>query len=79
MMNEQDGRTGYAEDVNGNVVLTMTKADYSRLVHAMGYYIGGTEEDRTRAARSKLFAWANRINAGNRHWAPYAEPTEGYQ
>ncbi len=64
-MSEEDSRTGYAEDANGNVVLTMTRGDYEWLLHAMGFYIGAFGRDKGFAAAKPLFAITNRINAGN--------------
>ena len=68
-------KTGYAEDENGNVVLTMTRDDYEFLVHSIGHYVGALSNEKDWPARAKpLFQLVDRLNTGNPAWHAYEKP-----
>lgn len=65
----------YAEDDQGNVVLTLSRDDFENLLLALGNATGAVSRDRTHFMR--LIALTNRINEGNPHFSPYDIPAEG--
>lgn len=69
---------GWHRDAAGNVVITMTPDDYSRLLFMLGQATGAALKDRQSA--SPAFALLNRLNVGNPNYTPYQvkkEKTDG--
>lgn len=58
----------YREE-NGQVVLTISRADYNTIIFALGHYAGDAVKEGL-DLRSHLER-LNRINEGNPHYTPY--------
>lgn len=67
---------GYAL-VNGNVVLTMTPADYQELRFFLGCSVGIVNQDSIDPnVLYRLFNMLNRISSGDPNYIPYNVPTD---
>lgn len=67
----------YAEDQDGNVVITLNRQDYDSLLLCLGYAIGGATKDNALDIANVFLRLANTVNQGNPDWRPYATtPTE---
>ena len=75
-------KLGYSVDSNENIVLTMTKEDYTYLLLAIGYatgtvssfkesYIASVEATLDGGLRKTFIELINRLNQGNPQFTPY--------
>jgi len=63
----------YREE-NGQVVLTMSREDYERVLMALGMATGASMQGRGPLAMRVIVPLLNRLNEGNPNYTPYAEP-----
>jgi hypothetical protein len=61
---------------NGQVVLTMSREDYERLLMCLGSAAGAASMGRGALSVNSVFGLLNRINKGNPHYTPYPIPPE---
>lgn len=70
----------YATDEKGNIVLTMTRDEYSLLLLQLGYALGALSKENSlpRELMNQALKLVNSLNEGNPNWKPYElmeEPT----
>jgi hypothetical protein len=65
----EDG-VAYREE-NDEVILTMSREDYERLLMAMGEYAVRAAENRSILSFSATIRLMNRLNQGNPNYTPY--------
>lgn len=58
---------GYSQDEDGIITLTMTRADFERIIFLLGVAGGTTLAD------AEYFRLIDRINRGNVNWSRYFE------
>lgn len=63
----------YSKSSDDNIVLTMTRDDYSRLLIAMGMAVGAAL-GRGMLNTKEVIKLLNRINEGNPNYSPYQVP-----
>jgi hypothetical protein len=61
---------GYREE-NGQVILTMSREDYERLLMVMGMGMGAALMGRGGLPPRVIIPLLNRLNLGNPHYTPY--------
>jgi hypothetical protein len=67
---------GWRETKDGNVVLTMTRDDWERLLMVLGQAGGVIDVREGRRFLYRHLALMNRINAGNPNWTAYGVPDD---
>lgn len=60
----------YREE-NGQVILTVSREDYERLLMALGIAAGVAIQGKGVLGTKVMFELVNRLNEGNPHYTPY--------
>ena len=61
----------YREDQDGTVIITLTHADYDKLLLCLGYASGSAMKEQEYTIADSFLELANSVNQGNPQWRPY--------
>ena len=70
-MKSPSTKLGYSEDIDGNVILTLTQDDYLFLLFVLGGATGSAMKKSDVKSVKKIIELINRINVGNSNYKPY--------